>query len=116
MLPMGSAMPRAGRMRPKTMSLGIFTTPRDSPVRTMTLSATLVKKPKKAFQSPGTHSRTRYSPAVPACMRPPCRVSCVCREVRVVLGLVLDHVSTGAPGDGVLEAIGRGDNGALASP
>src|SRR6266852_4740587 len=100
MFPIGSAMPRAGRMRPKTMSLGILTTPSDSPVRTMTLSATLVKKPKKAFQSPGTHSRTRYSPAVTDCMRP----SPLNREVRVgALYSVRDHVRAGPSGDGVLQ-------------
>src|SRR5579863_10384036 len=48
-------MPSAGRMRPNTMSSGILTTPRHSPVNTITLSATLVKRPKKPFQSPGTH-------------------------------------------------------------
>src|SRR6266496_3801860 len=36
-------------------------TPSTSPLRTMTLSATLVKRPKKAFQSPGTHQRIRNS-------------------------------------------------------
>src|SRR5215216_4677869 len=61
MLPSGRAMPSAGRMRPKTMSFGSLATPSTSPVRTMTLRATLVKSPKKAFQSPGTHQRTRNS-------------------------------------------------------
>src|SRR5262249_15629949 len=42
-------------MRPNTTSSGSFTTPRHSPVNTMTLSATLVNRPKKPFQSPGTH-------------------------------------------------------------
>jgi len=50
-------MPSAGRMRPKTMSFGIFTTPSASPDKTMTLSKTFVNKPKKPFQSPDTHHR-----------------------------------------------------------
>src|SRR5262245_17046324 len=58
MLPSGKAMPRAGRMRPKTMSGGSCTTPRQSPVSTSTLSTTLVNRPKKPFQSPGTHHFT----------------------------------------------------------
>ena len=49
-------MPSAGRMRPKTMSSGSLTTPSTSPVSTITFSRTLVNRPKKAFQSPGTHS------------------------------------------------------------
>src|SRR4051812_25753952 len=44
-------------MRPNTMSSGSLTTPRHSPVITMTLSSTLVKRPKNPFQSPGTHQR-----------------------------------------------------------
>src|SRR5580692_8920966 len=48
-------MPSAGRMRPNTMSSGSLTTPRHSPVSTMTFSATLVNRPKKPFQSPWTH-------------------------------------------------------------
>src|SRR5215472_12404634 len=48
-------MPSAGSTRPNTMSSGSFTTPRQRPVSTITLSATLVKRPKKPFQSPATH-------------------------------------------------------------
>src|SRR5579883_3232969 len=50
-------MPSAGRMRPKTMSPGSLMTPRHRPVSTMTLSTTLVNRPKNPFQSPGTHQR-----------------------------------------------------------
>src|SRR6516162_10221119 len=39
------------------MSAGRLTTCRQSPVRTMTLRTTLVNKPKKPFQSPGTQKR-----------------------------------------------------------
>src|SRR6516162_8776244 len=39
------------------MSAGRLTTCRHSPVSTMTLRTTLVNKPKKPFQSPGTHQR-----------------------------------------------------------
>src|SRR5262249_13633654 len=64
-------MARAGRMRPNTMSPGILTTPRVRPVSTITLSTTLVKRPKKAFQSPGTHQRTGCSVVVTLAMCPP---------------------------------------------
>src|SRR4051794_29197484 len=50
-------MPSAGRMRPNTVSAGGCTTPRHRPVSTMTWSRTLVNRPKKPFQSPGTHRR-----------------------------------------------------------
>src|SRR6516164_2458210 len=50
-------MPSAGRMRPYTMSAGRLTTCRQSPVSTMTFRTTLVNRPKKPFQSPGTHQR-----------------------------------------------------------
>src|SRR5215831_15389579 len=62
-------MARAGRMRPNTMSPGILTTPRVRPVSTITLSTTLVKRPKKAFQSPGTHQRTGCSAVVTLAIR-----------------------------------------------
>src|SRR5271169_366961 len=39
------------------MSAGRLTTCRHNPVSTMTLRTTLVKRPKKPFQSPGTHHR-----------------------------------------------------------
>src|SRR6516225_2916832 len=39
------------------MLAGRLTTCRHSPVSTMTLRTTLVNKPKKPFQSPGTHQR-----------------------------------------------------------
>src|ERR1700756_3965724 len=39
------------------MSAGRLTTCRHSPVSTMTLRTTLVNRPKKPFQSPGTHQR-----------------------------------------------------------
>jgi hypothetical protein len=58
MLPSGSAIASAGRIRPNTMSFGSFTTPSTSPLSTMTFKATLVNSPKNAFQSPGTHQRT----------------------------------------------------------
>src|SRR5262247_3619376 len=61
-------MPSAGRIRPNTTSSGRFTTPRQSPVRTITFRTTLVNSPKKPFQSPGTHHRTA---AVPLVMTPP---------------------------------------------
>src|SRR3981081_2117940 len=51
-------MPNAGRIRPKTIASGSFTTPSTSPVSTSTLSSTLVNNPKNAFQSPGTHKGT----------------------------------------------------------
>ena len=51
-------MASAGRMRPNTTSSGNFTTPRTNPVSTMTFNMTLVKSPKNAFQSPGTHNFT----------------------------------------------------------
>src|SRR5467141_701165 len=41
------------------MSGGRLTTCRHSPVSTITLRTTLVKRPKKPFQSPGTHQRGR---------------------------------------------------------
>src|SRR5262245_57738453 len=44
------------------MFSGILTTPRHSPVSTMTLSATLVNRPKHPFQSPGTHQRGAVVP------------------------------------------------------
>src|SRR5258708_39336317 len=44
-------------MRPKTSSSGIFRTKRNRPVSVRTLTRMLVPKPKKAFQSPGTHRR-----------------------------------------------------------
>src|SRR6516165_8777578 len=50
-------MPRAGKIRPKTISFGSLTTPRQSPVSTITFSTTLVNRPKNPFQSPGTHQR-----------------------------------------------------------
>src|SRR5664279_1215225 len=52
-------MPRAGRMREKTISGGSLTTPKLKPDSTMTLSRTLVNRPKKPFQSPGTQGLTR---------------------------------------------------------
>ncbi len=74
-------MPSAGRMRPNTVSAGSCTTPRHRPVRTMTLSRTLVNRPKKPFQSPGTQRRT--APAVvPAFMSSPrCGVKVPCVSV-----------------------------------
>ncbi len=45
-------------MRPNTVSAGRCTTPRHSPVSTITLRITLVNSPKNPFQSPGTHQRT----------------------------------------------------------
>src|SRR6516162_9282412 len=39
------------------MPAGRLTTCRHSPVNTMTLRTTLVNRPKKPFQSPGTHQR-----------------------------------------------------------
>src|ERR1700730_16761823 len=39
------------------MSGGRLTTCRHNPVSTMTLRTTLVNRPKKPFQSPGTHQR-----------------------------------------------------------
>src|SRR5271155_4206839 len=39
------------------MSAGRLTTCRQRPVKTMTLRTTLVNRPKKPFQSPGTHQR-----------------------------------------------------------
>src|SRR6266508_2735532 len=70
-LPRGRATARAGRIRPKTMSPGSLTTPKLRPVSTMTLSTTLVKRPKNAFQSPGTHHRTGYSSVVALAICPP---------------------------------------------
>src|ERR1035438_4852256 len=55
---MGNAIPSAGRMRENTISGGSFTTPKLRPESTMTLSRTLVNRPKKPFQSPGTHGLT----------------------------------------------------------
>src|SRR5713226_5455115 len=105
---MGSAMPRAGRILPNTMSVGSLTTPSARPVRTMTLSATFVKNPKNAFQSPGTHSRTRYSPADADCMWfLPCLVSVS------GAGSAGHDVRAGPPGDGVLQVRRRRDDGAL---
>src|SRR5687768_6822572 len=51
-------MASAGRMPPKpnTLSAGRLITPITSPDSTMTLSRTLVNKPKYAFRSPGVHS------------------------------------------------------------
>src|ERR1051326_3303107 len=73
-LPRGKAMPSAGKIRPKTMPPGSCTTPMTRPVRTSTLSKTLVNSPKKAFQSPGTHNATargaRFA-AVPIMVNPP---------------------------------------------
>src|SRR6266704_44458 len=43
-------------MRPNTSSSGIFSTKRNRPVSTSMLTRMLWPKPKKAFQSPGTHS------------------------------------------------------------
>ena len=51
-------MPRAGRIRPKTISFGSLTTPRTSPERTSTLRMTLVNNPKKAFRD--VHSATKH--------------------------------------------------------
>src|SRR5690349_1994359 len=48
--------PVAGRILPKTRSSGIFSTKRRSAVRVRRFTRMLVPKPKKAFQSPGTHS------------------------------------------------------------
>src|ERR1700693_3402145 len=64
-------MASAGRMRPKTRSPGSLTTPSVSPVRTMTFSTTLVKRPKNAFQSPGTHQRTGCSEVAALAICPP---------------------------------------------
>src|SRR5689334_10744091 len=50
-------MPSAGKIRPNTVSAGIWTTPRHRPVSTITLSRTLVNSPKKPFRSPMTHRR-----------------------------------------------------------
>src|SRR4029077_10476405 len=55
--------PIAGRMRPKTIASGIFSTNRNRPVSTSMLTRILVPKPKKAFQSPGAHKIGR-KPAV----------------------------------------------------
>src|SRR5580704_13136858 len=71
-------MPSAGSTRPKTISSGILTTPRQNPVRTMTLSATLVNRPKNPFQSPGTHQSGLYDVSAaamlivspPLCLQP----------------------------------------------
>src|SRR5258705_13441727 len=43
-------------MRPKTRSSGIFSTKRKSAVSVSRLTRMFVPKPKKAFQSPGTHN------------------------------------------------------------
>src|SRR5664279_3267566 len=51
-------MPSAGKMREKTISGGSLTTPRLRPESTMTLSRTLVNRPKKPFQSPETQGLT----------------------------------------------------------
>src|SRR5438105_2584082 len=48
--------PVAGRIFPKTSSSGIFSTKRRSAVSVRRLTRMFVPKPKKAFQSPGTHS------------------------------------------------------------
>ena len=64
-------MPSAGRMRPNTVSAGSCTTPRQSPVRTITLSRTLVNSPKKPFQSPGTQNRDSHLRWSSAFMFPP---------------------------------------------
>ena len=57
-------MPSAGRIRPNTVSAGSCTTPRQSPVRTITLRRTLVKSPKNPFQSPATQNLTSPVPVV----------------------------------------------------
>src|SRR6266446_4897998 len=57
------------------MSAGRLTTCRHSPVSTMTLRTTLVNRPKKPFQSPGTHQRGRAAEAFIAFSSGP-----VCRE------------------------------------
>src|SRR5579862_2178929 len=57
-------MPSAGNTRPKTMLSGILTTPRQSPVSTMTLRTTLVKRPKNPFQSPSTHQAGPFRAAI----------------------------------------------------
>src|SRR6266436_2486671 len=46
------------------MSRGRLTTCRHSPVSTMTLRTTLVNRPKKPFQSPGTHQRGRAAEVI----------------------------------------------------
>src|SRR5271163_1597328 len=46
-------------MRPNTMPSGSLTTPRQRPVSTITFNATLVNRPKNAFQSPGTQKLGR---------------------------------------------------------
>ena len=48
--------PVAGSMRPKTNSSGIFNTNRSRPVSVRRFTRMFVPKPKKAFQSPGTHT------------------------------------------------------------
>jgi hypothetical protein len=64
MLPSGSAMPIAGSTRPNTVSAGSCTTYRHSVVSTITFNSTFVNKPKKPFQSPGTHQRATPCPFV----------------------------------------------------
>src|SRR3954447_26719948 len=49
-------MPAAGRMCLKIMSSGIFSTYFSRPLRVRRLTRMFVPNPKKAFQSPGTHS------------------------------------------------------------
>src|SRR6266851_6166894 len=48
------------------MSAGRLTTCKHSPVSTMTLRTTLVNRPKKPFQSPGTHQRAAVEPFIAA--------------------------------------------------
>src|SRR6185436_20242140 len=50
--------------RPNTVSAGSGTTYRHSVVRTITFNSTFVNRPKKPFQSPGTHQRTAACPFV----------------------------------------------------
>ena len=59
------------------MSSGMFTTPSDRPVSTMTLSRTLVNSPKKPFQSPGTHNRGRSSTTCACCIARPPTQGCI---------------------------------------
>src|SRR5260370_40221747 len=48
-------MPGGGSPRREAIEAGILTRGKHKPVRTMTLSTTLVKRPKNPFQSPSTH-------------------------------------------------------------
>ena len=61
----------AVRARRRCRLAGIWTTKRQSVVRTITLRTTLVKRPKKPFQSPGTHNCTTPPRSCFTVMDPP---------------------------------------------